>query len=74
MISGYENGEIEMGLKRFTGICRALEVSPGELLGNTAGFNAEAAGLFSQLDDDNRMFVVKQMKALLVMQAGGEAS
>ena len=74
MISRYENGVKEMGLKRFAEIARVLEVSPAELLGTAGSCSGEAEDLFSQLDDDNRMIILKQMKALLLMQAKEKAS
>ena len=72
--SDYENGVKEMGLKRFAEIARVLEVSPAELLGTAGSCSGEAEDLFSQLDDDNRMIILKQMKALLLMQAKEKAS
>ena len=74
MISRYENGEKEMGIRRFADIARVLEVSPAELLGSTGSCCGEAEILFSQLDDDNRMIIMKQMKALILMQAEEKAS
>ena len=75
MISCYENGDVEMGIKRFADISRVLEVSPDVLLGGAGSdYIGEAGELFSLLDDENRMIVVKQMKALLLMQGKERAS
>ena len=68
MISCYENGENEMGLKRFVAISRALRVSPDELLGSSDKHNLEVGELFSQLNDENKDIIMKQMKAFLLMQ------
>jgi len=75
MISCYENGDVEMGIRRFADISRVLEVSPDVLLGGAgSGFTGEAGELFSQLDDENRVIVMKQMKALLLIQGKERAS
>ena len=74
MISRYENGVKEMGVRRFADIARVLEVSPAELLGTAGSCGGEAEELFSQLDDDNRIIIMKQMKALILMQEREKAS
>ena len=68
VISRYENGEKEMGLRRFADILKALEVSPEELLGNPGRHDLEAGELFSLLNNENRAIILKQMEALLLMQ------